>query len=171
MTDANGNDTDRRLTLDDLHIGQRFTSGTHALDAGAIIAFATEFDPQPFHLDDGAARDTLFGGLVSSGWHTASVTMKLLVAGGLPIAGGIIGAGGEIHWPQPTRAGDVLRVETEVVAIKPSLSNPHRGTVTVRSETRNQRNEVVQTLMARLIVPRRERTGHEGPPLTEASRP
>ncbi|MDR3537141.1 MAG: MaoC family dehydratase [Acetobacteraceae bacterium] len=161
MTHANGQAVDPRLTLDDLHVGQRFTSGTHAIDARAMVDFAVEYDPQPFHLDDEAARNTLFGGLASSGWHTAAVTMKLLVGGGLPIAGGIIGAGGEIHWPQPTRPGDILRVESEVVAITPSRSNPHRGMVTVRSETRNQRNEVVQNLVARLIVPRTPRLDRE----------
>ena len=143
------------LTLDDLAVGQRFESGTHALDAAQIVAFASQFDPQRFHLDDGAARDTLFGGLAASGWHTASITMKLLVGGGAPFAGGLIGAGGEIAWPRPTRPGDVLQVFSEVVAVTPSRSRPDRGSVTLRSETRNQRGEVVQTLVARLIVPRR----------------
>ena len=143
------------LTLDDLAVGQLFESGSHALDAAQIVAFASQFDPQRFHLDDEAARGTLFGGLAASGWHTASVTMKLLVGGGAPFAGGLIGAGGEIAWPRPTRPGDVLRVFSEVMALTPSRSKPDRGTVTLRSETRNQRGEVVQTLVARLIVPRR----------------
>jgi acyl dehydratase len=92
-----------RLYLDDLHVGQRFTGGTHALDKEQIVAFAAQFDPQPFHLDDAAARETPLGGLAASGWHTAALTMRLLTTGGLPIAGGILGAGGEIAWPQPTR--------------------------------------------------------------------
>jgi len=143
------------LYLDDLHIGQRFKSGTHTIDAVEIKAFARQFDPQPFHLDDGAAKDTIFSGLAASGWHTAAITMRLLVDSGLPLAGGIVGAGGEIAWPKPTRPGDTLQVESEVMDITPSRSRPDRGTVTVRSVTRNQKNEVVQELKARLIVPRR----------------
>ena len=143
------------LYLDDLHVGQRFTSGTHAIDEAQIKAYARQFDPQPFHLDDAAAKGTLFGGLVASGWHTASITMSLLVKSGLPLAGGILGAGGEVSWPQATRPGDVLCVVSEIQEITPSRSRPERGMVKVRSETRNQRGEVVQTMLARLVVPRR----------------
>jgi acyl dehydratase len=158
-TDRDGEQR-RLFHLDDLHVGQRFTSGsTHALDEHEIKAFAGRYDPQPFHLDDDAARGTLFGGLAASGWHTAAITMSLLVGGGLPIAGGIVGAGGEIAWPQPTRPGDVLHVESEVLEVTPSRSRPDRGIAVVRSETRNQRGETVQILTARLIVPRRSRAG------------
>jgi acyl dehydratase len=146
---------DDRLYLDDLHIGQRFTSGTQVVDEEQIKAFARQFDPQPFHLDNEVAKDTLFSGLVGSGWHTAAITMRLLVEGGLPLAGGIIGAGGELDWPNPTRPGDILKVESEVLDIRPSQSRPDRGVARVRSLTRNQRNEVVQRLTAKLIVPRR----------------
>ncbi len=155
MTHASGDDAHRLLYLDDLHVGQRFSTGAHALDEGQVIAFASQFDPQPFHLDDAAARNTMFGGLAASGWHTAAITMRLLVAGGLPIAGGLVGRAGEISWPKPTRPDDVLRVESEVLEITPSRSSPERGMVKVRSETRNQRGEVVQILVARLVVPRR----------------
>jgi len=144
-----------RLYLDDLRIGQRFVSRSHAIDEAQIKAFAGEFDPQPFHLDDATARETLFAGLAASGWHTAAITMRLLVDGGAPIAGGIIGAGGEVAWPRPTRPGDVLTVRSEVLEITPSRSRPDRGMVTVRSETVNQRGEVVQRLTARLVVQRR----------------
>ena len=140
--------------LEDLRVGQRFRSGTHALDEAQITSFARQFDPQPFHVDDDQARDTLFAGLAASGWHTAAITMRLMV-GGVPLAGGIIGAGGEINWPKPTRPGDVLHVESEIVEITPSRSRPDRGMVTVRSETLNQRGETVQVLTAKLIVPRR----------------
>lgn len=146
------------LYLDDLHVGQRFTSDTAALDEQAITAFARQFDPQPFHLDPEAAKRSLFGGLAASGWHTAAITMRLNVRGGLPIAGGIVGMGGELSWPKPTRPGDVLRVESEVVEVSPSRSRPDRGTVTVRSETRNQRGEVVQIATMKLLVPRRSPT-------------
>ncbi len=148
-----------RLYLDDLHVGRRFTSGTHALDERQIIAFASEFDPQPFHMDPEAAKETLFGRLVASGWHTAAVTMRLQVDGGLPIAGGLVGLGGEVDWPVPTRPGDLLHVESEVVEVVPSRSGRQRGTVTVRSETRNQRGEVVQRTTVRLLVPRRSKPG------------
>jgi len=141
--------------LDDLRVGQRFSSGSYLVGAAQIKTFAAQFDPQPFHLDDSAARDTLFGGLAASGWHTAAITMRLLVTGGAPVAGGILGAGGEISWPRPTRPGDVLQVDSEVLEVTPSRSRPERGMVTLRSETRNQRGEVVQVLTAKLVVPRR----------------
>ena len=155
MTQPGEVSTDRRLYLDDLHVGQRFESASHVVDAAQIKAYAREFDPQPFHLDEEAARHTLFGGLAASGWHTVAITMRLMVEGGLPLAGGIIGSGGEISWPKPTRPGDALSVLSEIVEVTPSRSRADRGTVKVRSETRNQRGEVVQTLLARLIVPRR----------------
>jgi acyl dehydratase len=145
------------LYLDDLHVGRRFRSGTHALDERQITAFASAFDPQPFHLDHEAAKGSLFGGLAASGWHTAAITMRLQVDGGLPIAGGIVGLGGELAWPRATRPDDVLHVVSEVVDVVPSHSRPDRGTVTVRSETRNQRDEVVQTATVKLLVPRRSK--------------
>ena len=143
--------------LDDLRVGQRFVSGTHRIDEEQIRAFAQQFDPQPFHLDAEAAKATLFEGLVASGWHTAAITMRLLVVGGLRIAGGIVGAGGEMSWPSPVRPGAVLHVESEILELRPSRSRPDRGVATVRSETRNQFGEVVQVLVAKLIVPRRMR--------------
>lgn len=145
------------LYLDDLQAGERFTSAQYLLDEAQIKAFALQFDPQPFHLDHEAAKGTLFGGLAASGWHTAAITMRLLVDGGLPLAGGIIGAGGEISWPKPTRPGDVLRVETEVVSVTPSRSRPDRGMVVVRSETCNQHGDVLQHSVYKLVVPRRPR--------------
>ncbi len=150
----NGADS-QALYLDDLRVGQIFVSATHAIDFDQIEAFALTFDPQPFHLDAEAAKDTFFGGLAASGWHVAAITMKLLVSGGAPIAGGVVGAGGEISWPKPTRPGDVLQVTSEVVEITPSRSRPNRGIAVLKSETRNQNGEAVQVLTARLIVPRR----------------
>lgn len=155
MTDRRDKALEPRLHLDDLHVGQRFVSGSQALDAAQIKAFAEMFDPQPFHLDDAAAQATLFAGLAASGWHTAAITMRLQVDSGLPFEGGIIGAGAELSWPRPTRPGDILRVESEVVEITPSRSRPDRGMALVRSETKNQRDEVVQVLVAKLVLPRR----------------
>ena len=148
-------DGDRRLYLDDLHAGQRFTSGTRTVTEADIKAFAGQFDPQPFHLDNKAAEASFFEGLVASGWHTAAVTMRLLVDSGLPLAEGLIGAGGELTWPRPTRPGDALHVESEILEVKPSRSRPDRGMVTVRSETKNQSGEPVQIMTSRLVVPRR----------------
>lgn len=148
-TTANG------LFLEDLRVGQRFSSGEHTIDAAQITAFAAQFDPQPFHLDGETAKATLFGGLAASGWHTAAITMKLLVESGLPLGGGIIGSGGEISWPKPTRPGDTLSVASEIEEVNPSRSRPDRGMIRVRSETRNQRGETVQILIAKLVVPRR----------------
>jgi acyl dehydratase len=144
----------QRLYLDDLEVGQRFRSGSHLIDEAQIKAFAGQYDPQPFHLDEAAGRDTFFGGLVASGWHTAAVTMRLLVES-VPIAGGVIGAGGEITWPRPTRPGDQLHVISEIMEVKPSRSRPDRGMATMRSETRNQRDEPVQIMTSRLVVSRR----------------
>lgn len=142
----------KKLYLDDLRVGDRFTSGEHALDAAQIIAFARQFDPQPFHTDPEAAQSTFFGGLAASGWHTAALTMKLLVESGLPLADGVIGSGGEIQWPQPTRPGDVLHVEGEVMEIIPSRSKPGRAMVLMRCETRNHRGEVLQRFGPKLVV-------------------
>ena len=143
------------LYFDDIEVGLRFTTGSHRVDEAEIIDFARRFDPQPFHTDPQAALGSVFAGLAASGWHTAAITMRLLVQGGAPIAGGIVGAGTEITWPRPTRPGDVLRVASEVVKLTPSRSRPDRGMVTLRSETLNQNDEVVQIQLATLMVPRR----------------
>jgi len=145
-----------QLYLDDLHVGQRFTSGDYLIEGARIKEFAAEFDPQPFHLDESAAEASVFKGLAASGWHTAAVAMRLLVTGGLPFASGIVGLGGEIAWPRPTRPGDILRVETEIVGITPSRSKPHQGIVTVRGTMLNQNGEAVYVLTAKLLVFKRK---------------
>src|SRR5580700_1634197 len=129
------------LYLEDLHVGQRFTSASCVIEEGRMKAFAAEFDPQPFHLDEAAAQSSLFRGLAASGWHTAAAAMRLLVDGGLPFANGLIGLGGEIAWPRPTRPGDILHVESEIVEVTPSRSKPHQGIVTVRGTMLNQHGE------------------------------
>ena len=148
-------ETEKQFYLDDLHVGQRFTSGTYLMEKARIKEFAAEFDPQPFHLDETAAQASVFKGLAASGWHTASVAMRLLVTSGLPLANGIIGLGGEIAWPRPTRPGDILHVESEIVEITPSRSKPHQGVVTVRGTMFNQDREVVYVLTAKLLASRR----------------
>lgn len=141
--------------FDDLSPGQTFVSGEHALDADQIRDFAAKFDPQPFHLDDQAAKESLFRGLAASGWHTAALTMRLNVDGGLPLAGGLIGAEVEVAWPKPTRPGDVLRVENEIIELVPSRSRPDRGMAKVRTITRNAAGDIVQVMTGKMIVPRR----------------
>ncbi|HEX3836665.1 MAG TPA: MaoC family dehydratase [Steroidobacteraceae bacterium] len=154
--DPIANGTQRPLFyLDDLQVGQRFTTGSQAMTATQIKEFAAQFDPQPFHLSEEAAQHSLFGALAASGWHTAAVTMRLLVTTGPRLAGGVVGASGEIKWPLPTRPGDTLHVESEVLAVRPSRSRPERGIVTIRSATHNQRGEVVQLMTANLVVARR----------------
>lgn len=140
------------LYLDDLSVGQRFTSAIHVVEEAEIKAFAAQYDPQPFHLDHEAAKGTIFGGLAASGWHTAAITMKLLV-GCTPLAGGILGAGGEIAWPKPTRPGDQLQVTAEITEIIRSKSRPDRGSAMMRIETRNQDGDLVQTFAVRTVVP------------------
>ena len=148
--------------LEDYAVGQTFGSGRMRIEAGQIREFAAEFDPQPFHLDEQAARDSIFRGLAASGWHTAAVTMRLLVESDLRPAGGIIGAGfDEFRWPKPVRPGDELRLESEVVDVRASKSRPAQGIVKVRTTTLNQHNEAVQVLVANLVVPRGTR---EAPP-------
>jgi acyl dehydratase len=143
------------LYLDDLAVGRRFVTRSVTLTLEGCKAFAAEFDPQPFHLNDDAAQRSVFGRIAASGWYTAALSMRLLVEGELTIAGGLIGLGGEIKWPRPTYPGDTLRVETEVLAVRVSESKPDRGIVTVRNQTLNQHGEPVQTAVVKMLVPRR----------------
>jgi acyl dehydratase len=142
--------------LEDFAVGQRFGSGRARIDAARIKSFAAEFDPQPFHLDEAAARGTIFQGLAASGWHTAALTMRLLVESELRPAGGIVGAGfDEFRWPRPVRPGDELRVESEILEVRPSKSRPGQGMIKVRTTTLNQNDEEVQVHVGNLVVPRR----------------
>jgi acyl dehydratase len=154
MANLNEPESKDLLYLDDLRVGQRFLSGTHRIDEEQIKAFARQFDPQPFHLDAEAAQGTVFAGVVASGWHTAAISMRLVVES-VPISGGIVGAGGELTWPTPTRPGATLHVESEILELRPSRSHPDRGMATIRSETVTDRGEIVQVLIAKLVVPRR----------------
>jgi acyl dehydratase len=144
-----------QLYLEDLRVGQRFASETYVMEAKRIKEFAAEFDPQSFHLDTSAAEASVFKGLAASGWHTAAVAMRRLVTGGLPFANGLIGLGGEVAWPRPTRPGDILHVESEIVEVTPSRSKPHQGIVTVRGTMFNQQGETVYVLTAKLLVLKR----------------
>src|ERR687885_212387 len=137
-----------RRYLEEFAAGQRFGSGRLRVDEKGIKSFAAEFDPQPFHLDEEAARGTMFGGLAASGWHTAALTMRLLVESEFRPAGGIIGMSfDEFRWPRPVRPGDELRVRSEVLDIRPSRSRPDQGLVKVRTTTLNQNDEAVQVVV------------------------
>ena len=144
------------LYLEDITVGQIFRSGRLRIDTDRIKTFAAEFDPQPFHLNEAAAQNSIFQGLAASGWHTAALTMRLLVDSEFKPAGGIVGAGfDELRWPQPVRPGDELRVESEVLEVRPSESRPRQGLIKVRAATLNQDDDVVQLFVGNLVVPRR----------------
>ena len=141
----------RRLYLEDLYVGQRFASAPHQIDADQIKRFAAEYDPQPFHLDEEAAKVSLFGGLAASGWHTAALTMRMLVDS-VPLEDGLVGAELSLAWPKPTRPGMALRVFSEIVDIAPSRSKPNMGIVTLRNETRDQDGGVLQLFTVKMPV-------------------
>jgi len=141
------------IYLQDFAPGQKYASGTLRVDAAAIKAFAAQFDPQPFHLDEDAARNSFFGGLAASGWHTAALSMRLLVESSFRPAGGIIGSRAEeLKWPRPVRPGDELRVEAEVLEVRASTSRPGQGFIKCRTTTLNQSGEPVQSLVMNLLV-------------------
>jgi acyl dehydratase len=145
------------LYLEDFTVGRRFKTGTVVVSADDIKTFAAQFDPQPFHLDEGSAKRSVFGGLVASGWHTAALGMRLLVGGEMKVAGGLIGLGGELSWPRATKPGDVLHVESEVLEVKPSRSRPDSGIVKIRNTALNQNGEAVQIFIVSMLVPRKPR--------------
>lgn len=141
------------LFFEDLAPGQIFKSGTIRVEAEAIKAFAAQFDPQPFHLDEATAQHTFFRGLAASGWHTAALTMRLLVGSSFKPAGGLIGAGlEELRWPRPVRPGDELHLEVEILEVRPSRSRPHQGLVRIRTTTLNQQGKAVQVYIASIVA-------------------
>ena len=140
------------LFLEDLCVGRRFFAGPLMVSAEDIKTFARAYDPQFFHVDEAAAVDSPFGGLVASGWQTAALTMRLLVCEGSPFGRGVIGAGVEVQWPAPVRPGDSISIESEIIGIVRSRTHSDRGRVTFTTTTRNQRGETVQRLTATLVV-------------------
>jgi acyl dehydratase len=141
--------------FEDFAVGQKFGSEPRPVDAVEIKAFAAQFDPQPFHLDEDAARKSLFDGLAASGWHTAAMSMRLCLESSFRPAGGIIGSGGELTWSKPVRPGDRLRVEIEVIETRLSRSRPGQGLVKVHIATQNQHGDTVQTFSPTLLIDRR----------------
>jgi len=145
-----------QLYLEDIRVGQRWVSEPRAVDADQIKAFAAEYDPQPFHLDEEAAKNSLFKGLAASGWHTAALTMRMLVES-VPLAEGLVGAELELAWPKPTRPGMALQVFSEIADIRPSRSKPDMAIVTMRNETRDQEGNVLQVFTVKMPVFKRVR--------------
>jgi acyl dehydratase len=142
--------------LEDFTAGQTFDTGRVRVDKDQIFAFAKQFDPQPYHLDEQAATLSPFQGLAASGWHTAAMTMRLMVEGEFNPAGGILGVGfDELSWPRAVRPGDELHAKSEVLEVRPSKSKPDRGLIRVRTTTFNQNNEPVMVFTGNLLVPRR----------------
>ncbi|PWC33155.1 MaoC family dehydratase [Azospirillum sp. TSO35-2] len=142
--------------FDDVSVGDRFQGGPLEVSEAEIIAYAERFDPQPFHLDPQAAKDTLFRGLAASGWHTAGMTMRMIVGSNAELAGGYVGMGVDsIAWPKPTRPGDVLRIEMEVLDARRSAKRPDQGVLRVKTTTLDQADEVVQVMVANLLAPAR----------------
>ena len=139
------------LYLDDLAVGDSFESSTYEMTPERILAFASEYDPQSFHTDPKGAKDTFFEGLAASGWHTAAVTMRLMVES-VPFANGVIGAGGDLHWPEPTRPGDILKLVTRIEEIVPNRSNPRRARILVLCRTLNQHDALKQEFRPNLVA-------------------
>jgi len=145
----------KEVYFDDLKTGDRFQSETVSVPAKAIVEFAEKFDPQKFHLHAKSAERSIFKGLIASGWHTAAITMRLFVKT-LNFAEGAIGLGvDELRWPNAVRPDDALRVETEILGTRLSNSKPDHGIIRLRNVTTNQRGEIVQTMTANALVPRR----------------
>jgi acyl dehydratase len=149
--------------LEDFAVGQVFNTGRLRVDKEQIFAFAQQFDPQPFHLDEEAALQSPFQGLAASGWHTAALTMRLMVDGEFKPAGGILGVGfDELSWPRAVRPGDELRAQSEILEVRPSKSRPQRGLIRVRTMTLNQNGETVMMFTGNLLVPKRPATAQKG---------
>ncbi len=153
---ASTDPTAKLLYFDDFVVGTVFMSDNQSIGKEQIIEFASEFDPQPFHTDEVAAEATFFNGLAASGWHTAAITMSMLVRSGLPCAGAMVGLSADIKWPLPTRPGDVLHVETEVLEIKALRSKPDKGIITLQSNTKNQNGDIVQSMLTKVLIPKRK---------------
>jgi acyl dehydratase len=145
------------LYLEDLTVGQKYRAGSIDVTASDIIEYARRFDPQDFHTDPDKAKDTFFGELVASGWHTASMTMRMLYEAIPPMEGGMVGRQVEkMSWPRPVKPGDTLRLEVEVMSMRPSTGNPARGIMHTRNTTYNQNNEPVLIMDTIIMIPRKQ---------------
>lgn len=144
------------IYLEDLSVGQTFTAGPVTLTQEEIIAFATSFDPQDFHTDPGKAKDTFFGQLVASGWHTAAVAMRMLVDAVPKMKGGMVGRAIEkMNWPRAVLPGDTLSLRVEILDLRTSERTPERGMARTRNIVVNQKGETVMDMEVVIFVPRR----------------
>lgn len=144
------------LYFEDLKVGEKFNTAEHTMTAEEIVAFARQYDPQVFHTDAEGAKGSLFGQLVASGWHTAAVSMSLMVRGEMPLNGGVIGhTVDNLRWPRPVRPGDRLRVVMEVIELGAEPSRTGRGRLKLHCRTLNQEGKAVQEMTANLLVARR----------------
>ena len=135
--------------FEDYAPGTTYDCGSVGIDQASIIAFAKEFDPQPFHVDPVTAAAGPYGGLIASGWHTAAIVMRLLVDNYLSAEASLGSAGlDELRWPHPVRPGDTLRVRATVVESRRSLSKPDRGIVKTMVEAVNQDGRTVMRATA-----------------------
>ena len=146
---------EKALYFDDFTIGQQFTNGGYTITKEQAIAFAKDFDPQYFHVDEEVAKKSMFGGLIVSGLHTAAVSMRLKIDSPLSkVAGGLVGMGMEkIRWPRPVFPGDTLRIVITITSKRLSKSNPSNGVVNYKIETFNQHNDLVMEMDTAVLVP------------------
>jgi acyl dehydratase len=148
------------LYLEDVTVGQRFNSEPYRVSETAMIEFARQFDPQPFHLNHAAANASVFQGLAASGWHTAAIAMRLLMTGPMQFAGGAVGLGvDELRWPHALRPNDTVQLETEILETRPSRSKQGFGIVRIRNVAKNQNGDVVLSYVANAMVRRRPLSG------------
>jgi acyl dehydratase len=148
------------LYLEDVSVGQRFNSEPYRVSETAMIEFARQFDPQPFHLNHAAANASVFQGLAASGWHTAAIAMRLLMTGPMQFAGGAVGLGvDELRWPHALRPNDTVQLETEILETRPSRSKQGFGIVRIRNVAKNQNGDVVLSYVANAMVRRRPLSG------------
>ena len=149
----------KELYYEDFEIGQQLRSrSSYTIDKESSVAFSKEYDPQLQHIDEDAAKHTLFGELIVSGWQTAAVTMRLKTETELfDVAGGLVGMGLDVlKWPRPTMPGDTLRIVVTITDKRVSNSRPDRGILKYKVETFNQRDELAMEMMTAVTIPRRK---------------
>lgn len=142
--------------LEDFAPGQTYRSATLTVDPDRIKAFAAEFDPQPFHLDEAAGARSLFGGLAASGWHTAAMTMRMILEASPPMKGGMVGRTIEkMNWPRPVRPGDELSLTIEILELFPASKLPTHGMMRTKNTVTNQHGKTAMDMDVVIFVPRK----------------
>lgn len=147
------------LYWEDIAVGRTFDIGPYTVSREEILAFARQYDPQPFHLDDGRAEQSSYGGVIASGWHTGAIAQRLLVDGFLNGAASMGSPGVEaLRWRKPVRPGDELTLRLRIVSREPSPKHDDRGIVDAEHELTNQRGEIVMSFRIRIMIARREQS-------------